>query len=286
MKNFLFFLIFISSGAFGQRTDNYKQIATKYIYSFFEKFNASDSSVLDYFNDECVMTSTGVKGFQHSKPENLIMELSKLKGRYKEEIYNLVVTGDFYTMVISMDYTFYFDGKKHHCGKNFFTISKNMSSPMTYQILSLADSRFECRDNDPIEDSLISNLDKKMLAWHQAAGAANYENYFAPMDTSFIYLGTDPSERWTKKAFGEFCKPYFKKGKGWDFRTKWRNWYLSDDGNTAWFEESLDTHMGICRGSGVWTYKNGRWVILHYNLTLTIFNEAMEDVKKVNLKKD
>ncbi len=286
MKAILFLFVFCSLSVFGQRRDNYKQIATKYIYSFFKKFNESDSTALEYFADKCVMTSTGVKGFQHANPSGLFAELGKLKGRYEEVISNIVVTGDYYTMVVSMDYEFFFDGKSHHCGKNFFTIAKNPSKPMTYQIVNLADSRFECRNTNPVKDSLISNLDKKMLKWHESAGKANYEGYFAPMDSSFIYLGTDPSERWTKKEFSEFCKPYFKKGKGWDFKTKWRNWYLSDDGSTAWFEESLDTHMGICRGSGVWALKNGRWVILHYNLALTVYNEAMEEVKKVNLKKE
>ncbi|MCB0477958.1 MAG: nuclear transport factor 2 family protein [Crocinitomicaceae bacterium] len=280
----LILITFSVISLWGQRTDNYKEIATKYVYSFFEKFNNSDSTVLEYFAEKNIMASTGFKGFQYSEPAGLISELSKLKGRYKEVISNIVVTGDFYNVVVSMDYQFYFDDKLHHCGKNFFTLGKNELKPMTYQIISLTDSRFECRTNNPEKDSLFSNLDKKMLKWHEAAGKANYEGYFSPMDSSFIYLGTDPSERWSKKEFASFCKPYFSKGKGWDFKTKERHWYLSADGNTAWFEELLDTHMGICRGSGTWIFKNGNWKIAHYNLALTIYNEKMEDVKKANVK--
>lgn len=277
--------ITISTGLTAQmKTDNFKEIGTKYIKTFFEKFNNADSTVLDFFTQKCIMTSTGAQGFQHSDPSTLIRELSKLKGRYKEEISNISITGDLWTMVVSMDYIFYFDGKKHHCGKNFFTLSKNIQKPMTYQIVSLSDSRDGCNASKIVSDTLENRLDRKMLAWHKAAGEANYNDYFEPMDSNFIYLGTDPSERWTKSEFSEFCKPYFSKGKGWDFKTKWRNWYSSEDGNVFWFEELLDTHMGECRGSGVWKFTDGEWKILHYNLALTIFNEKMEEVKKVNKK--
>jgi hypothetical protein len=274
------------SNSFSQiKKDNYKELGTKYVLSFFEKFNNADSTILEYFAEECNMTSTGSKGYQTSKPASLISELMKLKGRYEEKVYNISISGDYYTMSVSMDYSFYFDDKLHHCGKNFFILSKNMKKPMTYQIVSLADSRIGCDDNKSNQDSLFAKMDANMLKWHKAAGEANYEMYFKPMDSSFIYLGTDPAERWTKKEFGAFCKPYFSKNKGWDFKTVWRNWYISEDGNILWFEELLDTHMGKCRGSGVWEFTNGKWKIHHYNLALTIYNESMEDVKKANIKK-
>lgn len=274
----------MASFNFAQRKDNFKEIATKYVSSFFEKFNEADSTVLEYFAEKTLMASTGAKGFQYSEPNTLISELAKLKGRFKEVISNVVVTGDYYNLIVSMDYQFYFDEKLHHCGKNFFVLGKNPKKPMTYQILSLTDSRSQCGDELVEQDSLISRLDRKMLQWHKSAGEANFEGYFTPMDSSFIYLGTDPSERWSKTEFAEFCKPYFSKGKGWDFKTKERHWYLSADGNTAWFEELLDTHMGICRGSGTWIFVHGKWKIAHYNLSLTIYNEKMEEVKKVNVK--
>ena len=285
MRYFILCFLFISLSSYSQlKKDNYKEIGIRYVESFFEKFNAADSSVLEYFAENCQMTSTGEKGYHTSSPSTLIAELSKLKGRFEERIFNLSVTGDFYTMTISMDYELYFDKKIHHCGKNFFTIGKSLSKPMSYQILSLADSRIDCTEPKKEQNDLIQKLDKKMLNWHKAAAEANYQKYFTPMDSNFIYLGTDPSERWTKSSFSEFCQPYFKKGKGWDFKTKWRNWYQSEDGNVFWFEELLDTHMGLCRGSGVWKFTDGQWKILHYNLALTIYNEKMDAVKKANVK--
>ncbi|MEZ4937333.1 MAG: nuclear transport factor 2 family protein [Crocinitomicaceae bacterium] len=285
MRIYVFALsVIFCASLLSQRTDNYKEIATKYVYSFFEKFNNSDSSALDFFAENNLMASTGAKGFQYSDPRHLFLELEKLKGRYQEVISNIVVTGDYYNLVVSMDYEFYFDEKLHHCGKNFFILGKNALKPMTYQILSLTDSRTECSIHKSEKDSLFKKLDQKMLDWHKAAGNADYEAYFSPMDSSFIYLGTDPSERWSKTEFAAFCKPYFSKGKGWDFKTKERHWYISKDGNTAWFEELLDTHMGICRGSGTWIFTDGIWKIAHYNLTLTIYNEQMNAVKKVNIK--
>jgi len=287
MKNILLLLLFISSfnSAFTQiKKDNFKELGTKYVHQFFELFNKSDTTVLSYFSNEAIMTSTGEKGFQNSSPSGLISELQKLKGRYEEVISNISVTGDYYTMVVSMDYHFYFDKELHHCGKNFFVLSKNMQKPMTYQIVSLSDSRTNCEEQIIQNDSIKSKLDRKMLAWHKAAGKADYENYFNPMDSTFIYIGTDPSERWTKEEFSSFCKPYFSKGKGWDFKTITRTWASSMDGSTFWFDELLDTHMGTCRGSGVWQMIDGEWKILHYNLALTIYNDKMEAVKKVNIK--
>ena len=53
----------------------------------------------------------------------------------------------------------------------------------------------------------------------------------------------------------------------------------------AWFDELLDTHMKICRGSGVLVDQgNGQWKIKHYVLSMTVPNENVDEiVKKQNL---
>lgn len=87
--------------------------------------------------------------------------------------------------------------------------------------------------------------------WHKAAATANFESYFGAMTNDAIFIGTDATENWNKKAFQDFAKPYFDRGKAWSFTALERHIYFSKDGKTAWFDELLNTQMKICRGSGV-----------------------------------
>ena len=123
-----------------------------------------------------------------------------------------------------------------------------------------------------------------MDEWHAAASIGNTDGYFDLMDTTFVYLGTDISERWDKRTFLSFCKPYFDKGTGWDFKATSRTWYFNR--KTAWFEEKLSTWMGPIRASGVFVKRNNSWKIAHYNLTLTVDNDNIISYLKLNPQKD
>ncbi|WP_445714655.1 nuclear transport factor 2 family protein [Flavobacterium sp.] len=117
--------------------------------------------------------------------------------------------------------------------------------------------------------------------WHKAAAEANYENYFGAMANESIFIGTDATENWNKKEFQAFAKPYFDKGKAWNFKAIERNIYFSSDGKTVWFDELLNTQIKICRGSGVLVFENGQWKIKHYVLSMTIPNENVDEVVKI-----
>ena len=117
--------------------------------------------------------------------------------------------------------------------------------------------------------------------WHIAAANANFTSYFSAVTDQFVFLGTAPGERWEKGAFESFCKPYFDKGKAWDFKPSERFWMFSADKKTAWFDENLATWMGGCRGSGVCELVNGDWKISYYNLTVLIENEKIEQFIKL-----
>ncbi len=121
------------------------------------------------------------------------------------------------------------------------------------------------------------SLNKLMDAWHLAATNADFIAYFAPTTNDFIFLGTAPGERWTKKEFKGFSKPYFDKGKAWDFKANNRRWNFSKDGKTAWFDEDLKTWMEDCRGSGICTKEKGVWKLAYYNLTVLIENEKIKE---------
>jgi ketosteroid isomerase-like protein len=119
-------------------------------------------------------------------------------------------------------------------------------------------------------------LNEFMDNWHKAAATANAEAYFNAMADDFIFLGTDPKERWDKETFYSFCKPYFDQGKGWDFKRIERHWDFSDNGKIAWFDEHIDTWMKDCRGSGVLEKKGSKWYLKQYNLAVLIENEKVQ----------
>ena len=117
--------------------------------------------------------------------------------------------------------------------------------------------------------------------FHLAAAQADEARYFAHFDEGAVFLGTDATERWTKPRFQAYAHPYFAKGKAWSFHATRRAITVSPDGKTAWFDEDLATpNLGPCRGSGVLLLKNGVWKIAQYNLTVTVPNGAMKDVKE------
>lgn len=128
------------------------------------------------------------------------------------------------------------------------------------------------------EKEVISKL---LNDWHKAAAVANFKNYFDALAENSIYIGTDATENWNKKEFEIWAKPYFDKGKAWNFTSLKRNIYFSSDKKMAWFDELLDTQMKICRGSGVLEKQNGKWKIKQYVLSMTIPNDNSDEVIKV-----
>jgi len=88
------------------------------------------------------------------------------------------------------------------------------------------------------------------------------------------------------KKFREFAKPYFDKGKAWSFTTLERNIYTSENGKTAWFDELLNTQMGICRGSGVLEKTQNAWKIKQYVLSIAIPNENVDEITQIKKEFD
>jgi hypothetical protein len=113
--------------------------------------------------------------------------------------------------------------------------------------------------------------------WHQAATVADEDVYFGHMHPGAIFLGTDSAERWTKEEFMDFALPHFQKDTAWAFEVRHRDIYFDRSGQVAWFDEDLDTWMGTCRGSGVLSRFQQKWVIRHYNLAMLVPNERVQD---------
>ena len=123
-------------------------------------------------------------------------------------------------------------------------------------------------------------------AWHKSASEASFDSYFTSMAKASVFIGTDASENWSKKDFKEFSKPFFDRGEAWDFKSLERNVYIAADAKTAWFDELLDTWMGVCRGSGVLVKTEDGWKIEHYVLSVTIPNENIDAVIEIKKEKD
>ena len=143
-----------------------------------------------------------------------------------------------------------------------------------FSIISIAQTKKERKE-------IIANVNQTLDNWHKYAADSDFDHYFALMDKKAVFVGTDSTEVWSKKEFMQYAKPHFKKKKAWKFTPTSRHIYLGENPQYVWFDELLDTWMGKCRGSGVLVNKNGKWLIKHYVLSLTIPNDKLGMLKKI-----
>ena len=125
------------------------------------------------------------------------------------------------------------------------------------------------------------NISKVLDDLNTFAATADYKNYFDLYAEESTFIGTDATEVWNKKEFMAWAKPFFDKGKAWNFTSLKRSITFSKDGTYAWFDEVLDTQMKICRGSGVLEKIGGKWKIRQYVLSTTVPNEVIDEVVKI-----
>ncbi len=167
------------------------------------------------------------------------------------------------------DYLLYVDGDFMHCGVDAFQMAKLGDA---WKIVQIMDTRRQENCVERTEDHLEAMLNK----WHHAAATADEDIFFGMMTADCVYIGTDATERWTRDELRAWSKEYFDRESAWAFKPLSRTVTFSDDGNTAWFDELLDTWMGDCRGSGVLTKTNHGWKIRHYHLAIAVPNEVVQ----------
>jgi len=132
-----------------------------------------------------------------------------------------------------------------------------------------------------IDETLLKKeINDFMNQWHKDAAKADTV-FFDKMAANGVYIGTDKNELWTRDEFKKWAKPFFDRKSAWSFTPTQRNIYFSDDKNYAWFDELLDTWMGVCRSSGVLKRKNDTWEISHYQLSVTLPNDAVKEFLKL-----
>lgn len=147
-------------------------------------------------------------------------------------------------------------------------------------ILLLAPVLFACKTStSPADTTTASNEISQMLdSLNRAAARADFTAYFSYYAEDGIFCGTDATERWDKKQFMEWSKPYFDKGRAWDFTAIDRHIYVDPSGTSAWFDELLSTQMKICRGSGVVVKENNDWKLKQYVLSTTVPNSIVDSL--------
>jgi len=151
-----------------------------------------------------------------------------------------------------------------------------------YLIASLSILFFNVINSQELNEQINNMLDQ----WHKDAAESNFDAYFNKMSDNGIFIGTDALENWTVTEFKEFSKPFFDEKNTWDFKTLERNIYYSSNNSVIWFDELLDTWMGICRGSGVLMKDGNDWNIIHYVLSVSIPNENIKEVIAVKREND
>ena len=132
--------------------------------------------------------------------------------------------------------------------------------------------------SDPAS-AYVKQINAFVDEWHDDAAHAR-PAYFDKMAKNGVYIGTDKTELWNRDQFKAWAKRFFDKGSAWSFKAIKRNVYMSADKKFIWFDELLDTQMGVCQASGVMRKTAKGFEIEHYQLSIAVPNEVADKVTK------
>lgn len=127
----------------------------------------------------------------------------------------------------------------------------------------------------------VAKVGATLDAFHAAAAKADGKAYFDLFAEEGVFIGTDASERWTVAEFRAYAEPHFSQGKGWVYTPRAGSRHVAFDasGNTAWFDELLDSaSYGTSRGTGVLVRSGCDWKIAQYALTFPMPNDLAKEL--------
>ena len=292
IKKLLLPAILLACGSLLAQPSDEKTAVIAVIQKMFDGMRAGDSAAVSSVFDPSARLQTTLTG-QDGKPmlrSEGIEKFVEAAGTphdeaWDERIWSYDVNIDGLLAAAWTEYTFFLGEKMSHCGVNAFQLFKSETG---WKIIQITDTRR--RNSCQTEPNAAEPAINEMLnAWHHAAAVADEDVFFGSMTPGGIYLGTDATERWLRDDMQAWSKKYFERESAWAFTPHHRQVYLSADGQMAWFEELLDTWMGVCRGSGVLEKTAEGWKIQHYNLAVTVPNEAINgfiELVKNTPKKD
>lgn len=132
--------------------------------------------------------------------------------------------------------------------------------------------------NAATDAELTKQVNAFVDGWHDDAANTRMA-YFDKIAKDGVYIGTDRSELWTRDEFKAWSKKYFDAKSAWTFKATRRNVYASADKSMIWFDELLDTkNMGHAMASGVIRKTKTGFEIVHYQLSLAVPNEVIDQV--------
>lgn len=114
-------------------------------------------------------------------------------------------------------------------------------------------------------------------SWHDDA-ANSRPAFFDKIARDGVYIGTDKRELWKRDDFKAWAKKAFERPTAWAFKPLQRNVYVAPDKTVIWFDELLDTQMGICRATGILHKSGSSFEIDHYQLSIAVPNEISSKV--------
>ena len=277
---FLSLLVFFPFLMIGQEAEILKPIN-----QLFDGMRAGDSTdVRAAFMPEVIMETILTKKDGTVKVKKGILQDFVLavgtphEKQWDEKIWSYKVRQDGNLATVWTEYTFYLGNELSHCGVNSFTL---VHQPSGWKIKHLVDTRrrINCQTttNDPRDEPINLLMDN----WHHAAATGDEDVFFNSLGPESIYIGTDASERWTKTEFEAFALKYFQRDTAWAFQPIERKIYYSKKGDVSWFNETLDTWMGVCRGSGILEKTTTGWILQHYHLAIAVPNEKVEGYLKL-----
>lgn len=130
-----------------------------------------------------------------------------------------------------------------------------------------------------------ADVNRVLDGFHEAAATADFDAYFGAMTADAVFVGTDKTERWERKAFEAFARPHFEGDSAWTYTPVRRD--VAFAGEVAWFDEELtNPKYGTARGSGVLVKKGETWKIAHYVLSFPIPNDVAAEVVEIVKKAD
>ncbi|MFT2091957.1 nuclear transport factor 2 family protein [Paraglaciecola sp. 2405UD69-4] len=129
-------------------------------------------------------------------------------------------------------------------------------------------------------------INKLLDGLHLAASEAKLDKYLNSFTANGVFMGTDDWERWSRPVtLDKYVSERFAGGTGWTYKSVERNLVLSEDSNTAWFDEiTVSEKWGRFRGTGVVIKQQGEWKIAHYAMSFLVPNEVWEQVSELSTK--
>ncbi|WP_426174842.1 nuclear transport factor 2 family protein [Massilia sp. TWR1-2-2] len=132
----------------------------------------------------------------------------------------------------------------------------------------------------PADAALKKQVNAFVDEWHDDAANARLA-FFDKIAKDGVYIGTDKTELWHRDEFKVWAKRFFERKSAWTFKAIKRNVYASADKHIIWFDELLDTQMGICQASGVIHRTATGFEIEHYQLSIAVPNDVAGEVTKL-----